>query len=65
VQRIVSCLEVLDGFMKQSCPIVSSMVVADKHAGSGGPDSMMACVATILGMLEMLKSSVMCQYLLS
>ena len=50
LQKISSCLEVLDGFMKQPYPIVASMVVADKCAGSGGYDNLTAYIASILGM---------------
>jgi len=49
-QKVSSCLEVLEHFMKQPYPIVASMVVADKHVGSGGYDSLTACVASIMGM---------------
>jgi len=49
-QKISSCLEVLNGFMKQSCPVVSSMVVAEKREGSGGCDNIVECVSSILGM---------------
>jgi hypothetical protein len=47
VQRIASCLEVLDGFMRQSCPIVASMVVAEKHTGSD--ESIVECISSIIG----------------
>jgi hypothetical protein len=50
VQRIASCLEVLDGFMKQSCPLVASMVVADKHTRSGGFGSIGSYVTNVMGM---------------
>ena len=50
LQKVSSCLEVLDDFMKQPYPIVASMVVADKSVGSGGYDNLVACVASILGM---------------
>jgi hypothetical protein len=50
LQRIESCLEVLDGFMRLSCPVVSSMVVAEKDAGSDGPGTVVDCVSRILGM---------------
>jgi hypothetical protein len=50
IQRIASCLEVLDGFMRQSCPVVSSMVVADKQAGSGGAATVVDCISSIMGM---------------
>jgi hypothetical protein len=49
-QKISSCLEVLDVFMKQPCPIVASMVVADKYVGSGGCDNLTARIASIMGM---------------
>jgi len=50
LQKITSCLEMLEGFMKQPFPIVASMVVADKYAGSGGSDNLVACIASIMGM---------------
>jgi hypothetical protein len=50
VLRIASCLEVLDRFMRQSCPVVSSMVVADKHAGSDRPATIVDCIISIMGM---------------
>jgi len=49
-QKVSSCLEVLDSFMKQPYPIVASMVVADKYVGSGGTDNLAACVTSIMGM---------------
>jgi fatty acid synthase len=48
-QKVNSCLKVLDGFMKQPYPVVSSNVVAEKYAGSGGYDNLTACVANIMG----------------
>ena len=54
-QKVCSCLEVLDGFMKQPYPIVGSMVVADKFVGSGGSDNLTACVASIMGMSNITK----------
>lgn len=50
LQRITSCLEVLDVFMRQSCPVVASMVVAEKHSGSGGFATAVECCSSILGM---------------
>ena len=50
LQKVSSCLEVLDGFIKQPYPIVASMVVADKCAGSGGSDNLTAFVASFMGM---------------
>jgi len=54
-QKLSSCLEVLDGFMKQPYPIVASMVVADKSAGSGGSDNLTAHIASIMGMSDITK----------
>ena len=41
--------------MKQPYPIVASMVVADKCAGSGGYDNLTACIARIMGMSNITK----------
>ena len=60
-QKVSSCLEVLDGFMKQPYPTVASMVVADKSAGSGRSDNLTARVASILGMSDITKRSKICQ----
>jgi hypothetical protein len=65
LQKVSSCLEVLDGFMKQPYPIVASMVVADKCAGSGGSDNLTACVASLMGMSNITKRSKICQQLMS
>ena len=64
-QKVGSCLEVLDGFMKQPYPIVASMVVADKSAGSGGYDNLTACVASIMGMSNITRPHKICQQLKS
>jgi hypothetical protein len=53
VQRITSCLEVLDLFMRQLCPIVSSMVVAEKRVGRGGSASLIECFSSIMGMYDL------------
>ena len=60
-QKVSSCLEVLDGFMKQPYPTVASMVVADKSPGSGGSDNLTARVASIMGMSDITKWSKICQ----
>jgi len=65
LQKVSSCLEVLDGFMKQPYPIVASMVVADKSAGSGGSDNLTACVASIMGMSNLTRPHKLCQQLMS
>jgi hypothetical protein len=49
-QKISSCLEELNYFMKQPLPVVASMVVAEKHKGSGECDNIVDCVSNILGM---------------
>jgi len=64
LQKVSSCLEVLDGFMKQPYPIVASMVVADKCAGSGGYDNLTACVASIMGMSNITKHPKICQQIM-
>ena len=51
--------------MKQPYPIVASMVVADKCAGSGGYDNLTACVASIMGMSNITKLPNICQKLMS
>jgi fatty acid synthase len=51
-QRIDSCLEVVDGFMRLSCPVVSGMVVAEKNAGSDGLRTVVDCVSHVLGMFK-------------
>lgn len=48
-QRISSCLEVMDYFIKQPNPIVASMVVAEKRSGSSGSGTIVDTVANILG----------------
>ena len=65
LQKVSSCLEVLDGFMKQPSPIVASMVVADKSAGNGGSDDLTACVASIMGMSNITKCPKQCQQFMS
>ena len=64
-QKVISCLEVLDGFMKQPYPIVASMVVADKSAGSGGYDILTTCVASIMGMSNITRPHKIYQQLMS
>ncbi len=65
LQKVSSCLEVLDGFMKQPYPIVASMVVADKCAGSGGYDNLTTCIASIMGMSNITKCPKICQKFMS
>ena len=64
-QKVSSCLDMLDSFMKQPYPIVGSMVVADKCAGSDGYDNLTVCVASILGMSNITKHPKIWQKLMS
>lgn len=48
-QKIDSCLSVMDMFLNAKYPIVSSMVVAEKKAGSGGAGNMVDTVLNIIG----------------
>ena len=64
-QKISSCLEVLDGFMKQPYTIVASMVFADKSPGSCGSDNLTARISSIMGMSDITKWSKICQKLMS
>lgn len=48
-QRISSCLAVLDSFLRQDEPIVSSMVVAEKRGGAGGANNIVEVVMQVLG----------------
>ncbi|XP_011705676.1 PREDICTED: fatty acid synthase-like, partial [Wasmannia auropunctata] len=52
-QKISCCLDKLDKFLIQSQPVVSSMVVAEKKAGSCGLGSMVETVANILDIKDM------------
>lgn len=52
-QRIASCLEVLDLFLNQPHPVLSSFVLAEKkaaaHSDSGSQQDLVKAVAHILG----------------
>lgn len=48
-QRITSCIQVMDRFMKQDEVVVSSMVVAEKRSVSGTADNVVDAVAHIIG----------------
>lgn len=55
-QRIVSCLEVLDRFLNQPYPVLSSYVLAEKAAGrsdSSGQRDLLKAVAHILGIRDL------------
>lgn len=51
-QRITSCLNVMDTFLRQDEPIVSSMVVAEKRSGTGNFDNAIDAIANILGLRD-------------
>ncbi|XP_055306391.1 fatty acid synthase-like [Sitodiplosis mosellana] len=47
-QRIESCLKVLDTLLTSPQAIVSSIVVADKHAGEAGQDGQMTLIKSVM-----------------
>lgn len=49
-QSISNCLQLLDGFLKQSSPIVSSMVVAGKRASGSSSGNVLSAVLKIMGL---------------
>ncbi|XP_046739713.1 fatty acid synthase-like [Diprion similis] len=51
-QRILSCLQELDGFLNQASPVVSSMVVAEKKSGGARAD-ILATVVDIMGLKDL------------
>lgn len=53
-QRITSCLSTMDSFLLQMHPVMSSMVLADKHKGSdsAGDVNIINVVANILGIKD-------------
>ncbi|GAB1860823.1 Fatty acid synthase [Camponotus japonicus] len=54
-QKISSCLDILDTFLLQNRPIVSSMIVDEKKASSSGFSNMIETVANILNVKDMNK----------
>jgi hypothetical protein len=54
MQKIASCLEVLDGFLRQSYPVVGSLVVEERHEQIDRPATVEDCVGRIMGMLKIL-----------
>ncbi|KAJ8887678.1 hypothetical protein PR048_013896, partial [Dryococelus australis] len=52
-QKISSCLEVLDQFLRQPHPVVASMVVAEKRAGFSGSKGIVDCVTNIMGIRDL------------
>lgn len=51
-QRISSCLTELDALLYADCPVVASMVVAEKRAGLGGKDSIIDSVMNIMSIRD-------------
>lgn len=51
-QRISSCLRVMDQFLRQPDPIVSSMVVAEKRSNVGAGGNVIEAVVNILGKIQ-------------
>ncbi|CAH0548596.1 unnamed protein product [Brassicogethes aeneus] len=56
-QRISSCIKVLDLFLRQKSPVVSSMVVAEKRGGVGVADNVVDAVANIMGIRDLMSIS--------
>lgn len=51
-QRISSCLQELDPLLFSSCPVVSSMVVAEKRASSSGHENIVETVMNIMSIRD-------------
>lgn len=49
LQKISSCLQVLDTLLSEPSPIVSSIVVAEKTRGATSSENVVEAVASILG----------------
>nr|QNU13192.1 fatty acid synthase 1 [Locusta migratoria] len=52
-QRITSCLSLLDTFLLQPCPIVASMVVAEKRGVLSESANVLEYVANVLGIKDL------------
>lgn len=50
-QKLSSCFDVLDKFLRQPYPVVSSMIVAEKYGNLGSNGSITEGVKRILGKL--------------
>ncbi|KAG5668080.1 hypothetical protein PVAND_016035 [Polypedilum vanderplanki] len=57
-QRISSCLEVLDTLMTVKSPIVSSMVVAEKHNKNAGKDGIVKMILNIMSIKDVKSLSI-------
>uniref|UniRef100_A0A182QS29 Fatty acid synthase n=1 Tax=Anopheles farauti TaxID=69004 RepID=A0A182QS29_9DIPT len=51
-QRMPSCLQTMDLFMQQPCPVLASMVIAEKRKTDTGGVSLVGCIANILGLKD-------------
>lgn len=51
-QRISNCLSVLDKFLLQPDPVVSSIVVAEKRATAGAGGNIIDAVTNVLGIRD-------------
>ncbi|XP_050089071.1 fatty acid synthase [Anopheles aquasalis] len=51
-QRMPSCLQTMDLFMQQPCPVLASMVIAEKRKTETGGVSLVSCIANILGLKD-------------
>ncbi|XP_075218277.1 fatty acid synthase 3 [Lycorma delicatula] len=52
-QRITSCLELLDVFLKGDDAVVASMIVAEKRSGGGSAGNIVDTVVSILGLRDL------------
>ncbi|XP_046739630.1 fatty acid synthase-like [Diprion similis] len=52
-QGIISCLQVLNGFLQQNCPVVSSMVVPDKVIHCHGAGNIVNAILNIMGLKDL------------
>ncbi|XP_055550797.1 fatty acid synthase [Wyeomyia smithii] len=51
-QRMPSCLQTIDFFMQQPCPVLASMVVAEKRKAETGGAGLVSSIANILGLKD-------------
>lgn len=51
-QRMPSCLQTIDFFLQQPCPVLASMVVAEKRKAETGGAGLVSCIANILGLKD-------------
>lgn len=51
-QRMPSCLQTMDFFLQQPCPVLASMVVAEKRKAEAGGVGLVSSIANILGLKD-------------